>query len=60
MAPDRPRWQFATTLARVPVLYKLYVATPVPDEGDGRPEDDANTRAFLTTALAQYASAFDQ
>lgn len=58
IAPDRPRWQFAAALARVPVLYKIYVATPLPDEGEGRPEDDATTRAFATTAFVQYASAF--
>jgi hypothetical protein len=58
VAPDRPRWQFAAALARVPVLYKIYLATPLPDEGEGRPEDDAATRAFISTALVQYASAF--
>jgi hypothetical protein len=40
------------------VLYKIYLATPLPDEGEGRPEDDAATRAFVSTALVQYASAF--
>lgn len=58
VAPDRPRWQFAAALARVPVLYKIYLATPLPDEGEGRPEDDATTRRFISTALMQYASAF--
>lgn len=57
IAPDRPRWQFATQLTRVPVLYKVYLVTPLPDDGDERPEDDATTRAFVTAALAQYAAA---
>jgi hypothetical protein len=51
IAPDHPRWQFATQLMRVPVLYKVYVVTPLSDDG----EDDATTRAFVTAALTQYA-----
>lgn len=53
IAPDHPRWQFATQLMRVPVLYKVYVVTPLTDDG----EDDATTRAFVTAAFTQYASA---
>jgi len=34
VAPDLPRWQFATQLTRVPVLYKVYIPTSLPDEGD--------------------------
>jgi hypothetical protein len=58
IAPDSPRWEFARQLTRVPVLYKLYVVTPLPDEAEDRPEDDAVTRAFVATVLTQYASAF--
>jgi hypothetical protein len=57
VAPDNPRWQFAAQLARVPVLFKLYVVTPLPDEADERPEDDPTARAFATAAFAQYAAA---
>jgi hypothetical protein len=57
-APDNPRWQFAAQLARVPVLYKVYVVTPLPEETDERPEDDATARAFAAAAFAQYAAAF--
>ncbi len=57
-APDNPRWQFAAQLARVPVLYKVYVVTPLPDDTDDRPEDDPTARAFATAAFAQYAAAF--
>ncbi len=59
VAPDRPRWQFARQLNAVPVLYKLYVATPLPETEDGRtPEDDEPTRAFVRAAFAQFALAF--
>lgn len=59
VAPDSPRWEFATQLTRAPVLYKLYVVTPLPEEsGDERPEDDATTRAFVSAALTQYSAAF--
>ena len=55
VAPDSPRWQFAKNLMGVPVLYKIYIVTPVPEaEGDGRPEDDATTQAFVPAAWAQY------
>ena len=57
VAPDRPRWQFATQLTRVPVLYKVYIVTSLPDEGDERPEDDAATRAFTAATLLQYGAA---
>jgi hypothetical protein len=52
-APDHPRWQFATQLMRVPVLYKVYVVTPLSDDG----EDDTTTKSFVTAAFTQYASA---
>lgn len=60
VAPDNPRWQFAKQLNAVPVLFKLYLATPLADDaGDGRPpEDDAPTRAFLAAAWGQFAAAF--
>jgi hypothetical protein len=60
IAPDNPRWQFAKQLNAVPVLYKLYVATPLPEvDGDDRlHEDDAPTRAFVVAAWTQYSAAF--
>jgi hypothetical protein len=62
VAPDNPRWQFARQLNSVPVLFKLYVATPIP-EADGEekaPEDDALTRAFVAAAWLQYTAAFSR
>ena len=58
VAPDNPRWQFATDLARVPVLYKVYVVTSLPEETDARPDDDATTTAFIAATLTQYTAAF--
>jgi hypothetical protein len=59
VAPDSPRWQFAKQLNAVPVLYKLYVATPLPDLEEGRVyEDDPATKAFVTAAWAQFGAAF--
>lgn len=58
VAPDNPRWQFARQLAAVPVLYKLYIVTPLPDESEDRPEDDPVTAAFVTAAWVQYSAAF--
>ena len=59
IAPDSPRWQFAKQLNSVPVLFKLYVATPLPDvEDDRAPEDDAATAAFVAAAWAQFGAAF--
>jgi hypothetical protein len=60
IAPDNPRWQFARQLATVPVLYKVYVVTPLPDETEDRPADDATTTAFVTACWVQYAAAFGQ
>ena len=58
VAPDNPRWQFASQL-RAPVIYKVYVATPLPEvEGDEAPEDDAVTKTFVSAAWIQYAGAF--
>jgi len=56
IAPDHPRWLFATQLTRVPVLYKVYIVTALPDEGEERSEDDATTRAFVAATLAQYGA----
>lgn len=57
VAPDNPRWQFAGQL-RAPTLYKVYIATPLPDaDGDAAPEDDAATKAFVGAAWAQYLAA---
>jgi hypothetical protein len=58
VAPDSPRWQFAKQLTAVPVLYKLYIVTPLPDESEERVEDDPATAAFVTAAWVQYAAAF--
>ncbi|MBA4189890.1 MAG: hypothetical protein C0467_18050 [Planctomycetaceae bacterium] len=59
IAPDNPRWQFAKQLNTVPVLYKLYVATPLAEaEGDSVPEDDTPTKAFVTAAWVQFSTAF--
>ncbi|AMV29483.1 hypothetical protein VT84_34130 [Gemmata sp. SH-PL17] len=58
VAPDNPRWQFASQL-RAPTIYKVYIATPLGDnEGDKTPEDDATTKAFVLSAWAQYSAAF--
>jgi hypothetical protein len=58
IAPDNPRWQFAGQL-RAPVLYKVYIATPIPEtDGDESPEDDATTKAFVATTWAQYSATF--
>jgi hypothetical protein len=57
IAPDNPRWQFAKQLTQAPVLYKVYIVTSLPDEGDERPEDDAATRAFTAATLLQYGTA---
>jgi hypothetical protein len=58
VAPDSPRWQFAKAL-RAPTIYKVYVATPLPEaEGDAVPEEDAPTAAFARAAWAKYAAAF--
>jgi hypothetical protein len=57
IAPDNPRWQLAGQL-RAPTLYKVYVATPLPEpEGDQVPEDDAVTKAFVAAAWSQYSAA---
>ena len=60
VAPDSPRWQFAKRLNAVPVLYKLYVATPLPDaDGEDRAaEDDPQTKEFVATTWAQFSAAF--
>ncbi|HJZ56180.1 MAG TPA: hypothetical protein VKE74_14535 [Gemmataceae bacterium] len=63
VAPDNPRWQFARQLAAAPVLYKVYVATTLPDAPENpteRTEDDAITKAFVTAVWTQYAAAFGQ
>lgn len=57
VAPDNPRWQFASQL-RAPTIYKVYIATPLADaEPDASPEDDAATKAFVSATWAQYAAA---
>jgi hypothetical protein len=58
VAPDNPRWQFAGAL-RAPTLYKVYVATPLPDApGDEAPEDDSVTTDFVVETWAQYSATF--
>lgn len=60
VAPDNPRWQFAGQL-RAPTLYKVYIATPLPDADEGTvPEDDAATKAFVGATWAQYLAALGQ
>ena len=59
VAPDNPRWEFAGHLSRGPVLYKVYVATPLPETaGDRTPDDDAVTKGFVLAAWEQYSAAF--
>lgn len=59
IAPDNPRWQFARQLSAAPVLFKLYVATPLPEvDGDGVPEDEPATKAFVAAAWTQFSAAF--
>ncbi len=62
IAPDNPRWEFAKQLHAVPVLYKLYIATPVPPmDGEDRVyEDDAVTKAFVAAAWLQFGAAFTE
>jgi hypothetical protein len=60
IAPDNPRWQFAKQLNAVPVLFKLYVATPLPepDADEKVSEDDAQTKLFIAAAWAQFSAGF--
>jgi hypothetical protein len=61
VAPDNPRWQFAKRLNAVPELYKLYVATPLPEPTNGEErvhEDEPQTQAFVAAAWAQFAAGF--
>jgi hypothetical protein len=58
VAPDNPRWQFAGQL-RAPTLYKVYIATPLPDTPDDDPaEDTPSTKAFVAETWAQYSATF--
>lgn len=57
VAPDNPRWQFASQL-RAPTIYKVYIATPLADaEPDAGPEDEPAMKAFVSATWAQYAAA---
>jgi hypothetical protein len=59
VAPDSPRWQFAKQLNAVPVLYKLYIATPLPEaDGGAAPADPEATKAFVAAAWGQFSAAF--
>jgi hypothetical protein len=59
IAPDSPRWNFAKQLNAVPVLYKLYIATPLPETGEDRTaEDDPLTKEFVASAWGQFSAAF--
>ncbi len=59
VAPNNPRWQFARQLAAAPILYKVYIATPLADSQDEqRPEDDPATRAFVAAVWLHYSAAF--
>jgi hypothetical protein len=58
VAPDNPRWQFASQL-RAPTIYKVYIATPLPDVAEDEvAEDDATTKAFVAATWAQYSATF--
>ena len=61
IAPENPRWQFARQLNAVPELFKLYIATPLPelDSDDRAPEDDPLTQAFVAAAWVQFAAGFN-
>jgi hypothetical protein len=57
-APEWPRWQFARRLQLAPVLYKLYIATPLGETADApQTADDELVREFLRAVFAQYAAA---
>lgn len=57
VAPDNPRWQFAGQL-RAPTLYKVYIASPLPDaEADTVPEDEPALKGFVLATWTQYAAA---
>ena len=61
IAPENPRWQFARQLAAAPVLYKVYIATPLPEavaDATERTEDDSTTKSFVGSVWIQYASGF--
>jgi hypothetical protein len=62
IAPDNPRWQFAKRINAVPELYKLYVATPLPDSNgeDKAHEDEPQTQAFVAAAWSQFAAGFNR
>jgi hypothetical protein len=62
VAPDNPRWQFAKRLNAVPELFKLYVATPLPElNGEERAqEEEPLTQAFVAAAWAQFAVGFNR
>ena len=43
----------------MPVLYKLYIATPLPEPGEDRTaEDDPLTKEFVASAWGQFSAAF--
>lgn len=57
VAPDNPRWQFASQL-RAPTIYKVYIASTLPDaDADTAAEDDAVLKGFVSATWAQYAAA---
>lgn len=62
IAPDNPRWQFAKRINAVPELFKLYVATPLPESGgeDKAHEDEPQTQAFVAAAWVQFAAGFNR
>jgi hypothetical protein len=60
-APDRPRWHFARQFQFAPVLFKLYIATPLgEDEQASQREDPETIRAFTLATLSQYAAALSR
>ncbi|HEV3386954.1 MAG TPA: hypothetical protein VG097_19205 [Gemmata sp.] len=62
IAPDNPRWQFAKRINAVPELFKLYVATPLPEPSgeDKAHEDEPSTQAFVAAAWSQFAAGFNR
>lgn len=61
LAPERPRWQFARRLQLAPVLFKLYIASPLPEgEETSRLVDSEALQSFTRAVFAQYARALAQ
>ncbi|QEG32582.1 hypothetical protein GobsT_74380 [Gemmata obscuriglobus] len=55
VAPDNPRWQFASQL-RAPTIYKVYIASSLPESDADGAEDDPVVKGFVAATWAQYAA----